>query len=55
MEKQRKSNVHTVDHLEGKNCKIIGKLLNGISEENYSNAMENRIDTLEILVRKEKY
>lgn len=31
----------------------MGKLLNDISEENYSDAVENRIDTLEI--RKEKY
>ena len=36
--------LHTVDLLEGKNCKIIRKLLNDISEEKYSNAMENRID-----------
>lgn len=41
MEKQRKSNVHTVDHLKGKNHKILGKLLNDISEENYCNTVEN--------------
>lgn len=45
--------MHTVDHREGKNCKIMRKLLNDISEENYPDAVENRIDTLEI--RKEKY
>lgn len=48
--------LHRVDRLEGENRKIIRKLHNDISEENYSNAMENRIDNQKY-VRKniEKY
>lgn len=48
--------LHTVDHLEKKNWKIIRKLLNDISEEKYSNAMENRIDNQKYVRRNvEKY